>query len=160
MRITMGAIGRQRRGPLEDMFNHYADLIKSAGSGVGVTNFRLIEVDNRKSPPGSKGCDWEANKILKAVPEAATLVALDEKGRSLSSRAFAQDIASKRDQGAQDLVFLIGGPDGHGRAVRECAAYTLSLGPATWPHLLVRVMLAEQIYRALSILGGHPYHRD
>ncbi len=160
MRITMGVIGRQRGGPLRDLFTHYEDRIRFTGPTIGVTSFALTEIDDRKAPPGAKGRDWQANKVLQAVPETATLIALDEKGRALTSRAFAQNIANKRDRGVQDLVFLIGGPDGHGQAVHDRTPLMLSLGPATWPHLLVRVMLAEQIYRALSILTGHPYHRD
>ncbi len=160
MRIILGAIGRQKRGPLEGLFNHYTDLIRSAGLSVGVTSFTLIQIDDRKSPPGAKGRDWQAHKLVQAAPKTATLIALDEKGRAMSSRSFAENIADKRDQGVQDLMFLIGGPDGHGRAVRDGAAETISLGPATWPHLLIRVMMAEQIYRAVSILSGHPYHRE
>jgi 23S rRNA (pseudouridine1915-N3)-methyltransferase len=99
---------------------------------------------------------------MAALPAKAgglVVVALDERGKALASEAFARRIAGWRDGGAQDLAFLIGGADGHAPAVRERADFLLSLGPMTWPHLMVRAMLAEQLYRAQQILAGHPYHR-
>jgi len=159
MHITVAAIGRQRGGPQAALFHRYADLIRSTGPATGVTRFSFVEIDERKGPRGPRGRAWQADHLLRAVPESAMMLALDERGRAFTSRAFAEEIGRRRDEG-QHLAFLIGGPEGHGQAVLERAALTLSLGPATWPHLLVRVMLAEQIYRALSILSGHPYHRD
>lgn len=101
----------------------------------------------------------EAELLLKATPERAVLIALDERGRAFSSEAFAQRVGAIRDSGAGDLAFLIGGADGLADAVRERAELLLSFGAMTWPHLLVRAMLAEQLYRASAILAGHPYHR-
>ncbi|MEE8272998.1 MAG: 23S rRNA (pseudouridine(1915)-N(3))-methyltransferase RlmH, partial [Alphaproteobacteria bacterium] len=102
----------------------------------------------------------EADLLLGAVPSGATVVALDEAGRDLSSGEFAVRLAGWRDGGVRDVAFLIGGADGHGEAVRGRADLTLAFGRATWPHLMVRAMLAEQVYRAQTILDGHPYHRD
>ena len=102
----------------------------------------------------------EAELILEALPPAATLVVLDERGAAWSSREFADRLAAWRDRGIPDLAFAIGGAEGLGAAVLDRATATLSLGPMTWPHLLVRGMLLEQLYRAQQILAGHPYHRD
>ena len=102
----------------------------------------------------------EAELILAAVPAGARLVALDERGEAWSSRDLAERLASWRDQGTATLAFAIGGAEGLGRAVVERADAVLSLGAMTWPHLLVRGMLLEQLYRAQQILAGHPYHRD
>ena len=101
----------------------------------------------------------EADLLLAAVPNAAMIVALDERGASLSSERFAERLGQWRDQGVGDVAFLIGGADGHGEAVGKRADLMLALGPMTWPHLMVRAMIAEQIYRAQQILAGHPYHR-
>jgi 23S rRNA (pseudouridine1915-N3)-methyltransferase len=102
----------------------------------------------------------EAQLILEALPAGARLVALDERGALWSSRAFSERLAAWRDQGTAELAFAIGGADGLGAAVLDRAEATLSLGPMTWPHLLVRGMLLEQLYRSQQILAGHPYHRD
>jgi 23S rRNA (pseudouridine1915-N3)-methyltransferase len=102
----------------------------------------------------------EAQLILAALPEGARLVALDERGALWSSRMLSERLAAWRDRGAAELAFAIGGADGLGAAVLDHAEATLSLGPMTWPHLLVRGMLLEQLYRAQQILAGHPYHRD
>ena len=102
----------------------------------------------------------EFEKLLAAVPEGAVLVTLDEKGKALSSREFALKLGAWRDDGIADLALLVGGADGLDKSIREKAALVLSLGLMTWPHLLVHGMLAKQLYRAQSILTGHPYHRE
>ena len=101
----------------------------------------------------------EAELIL-AAAEGAHLIACDERGKTYSSRAFADHIAKLRDQGERRLVFAIGGADGLDASVRQAASSTLAFGPQTWPHALARAMLAEQLYRAVTILAGSPYHRD
>jgi 23S rRNA (pseudouridine1915-N3)-methyltransferase len=101
----------------------------------------------------------EAAKLARRLPAPSHRIALDEGGRALSSEAFASHLARLRDRGCRDLVFLIGGPDGLAPGLKESAQERLAFGPQTWPHLMVRAMLAEQIYRALAILSGHPYHR-
>jgi 23S rRNA (pseudouridine1915-N3)-methyltransferase len=98
--------------------------------------------------------------LLARVPDRAVVIALDERGTALTSAAFAQKITKWRDSGASGLAFLIGGADGHPDSLRQRADFLLSLGPMTWPHLLVRGMLLEQLYRAQQILAGHPYHRE
>jgi 23S rRNA (pseudouridine1915-N3)-methyltransferase len=120
----------------------------------------IVEVDERRRLPTTLLKAREAELILGALPLSAPLVALDERGDCWSSRALADRIGAWRDRGVPELVFAIGGADGLGSAVLDRAEVILSLGPMTWPHLLVRGMLLEQLYRAQQILAGHPYHRD
>ncbi|SDZ74465.1 23S rRNA (pseudouridine1915-N3)-methyltransferase [Rubrimonas cliftonensis] len=132
----------------------YMDRFDAAGRALALGPARMVEVEDRRG----RGVDAEADLLLAAAPEGP-LVALDERGRQLDSPALARLMAAWRDDGARDVAFAIGGADGHGEAVRERAALTLSFGPMVWPHMLARVMLAEQLYRAATILGGGPYHR-
>lgn len=118
------------------------------------------EVDAKGRLEGAALQRAEGKRILALVPAGAQLVALDERGKALSSRAFAELMADWQDRGLADVAFAIGGADGLSEEVRARADHLIAFGPATWPHLLVRVMLAEQLYRAASILAGHPYHRD
>ncbi|HJU17705.1 MAG TPA: 23S rRNA (pseudouridine(1915)-N(3))-methyltransferase RlmH [Stellaceae bacterium] len=148
----MLAIGRLRRGPLKDLAADYAGRIAPP---VAIVE---LEASGRLPPPAAKA--REAELILAALPAGARLVALDERGASWSSRAFADRIAAWRDQGLPELAFAIGGADGLGAMVLDRAETVLSLGAMTWPHLLARIMLLEQLYRAQQILAGHPYHRD
>ena len=120
----------------------------------------VIELEEKKKLPPAQLQAREAELILAALPSGARLVALDERGQSWSSRDLAERLAGWRDQGIATLAFAIGGADGLGRAVIEAADAVVSLGAMTWPHLLVRGMLLEQLYRAQQILAGHPYHRD
>jgi 23S rRNA (pseudouridine1915-N3)-methyltransferase len=120
----------------------------------------IVELDVKQRLPPTVMKTREAELMLTALPSGATLVALDEHGGTWSSREFAERIAGWRDRGVSDLAFAIGGAEGLGGAVLNRASATLSLGPMTWPHLLVRGMLLEQLYRAQQILAGHPYHRD
>jgi 23S rRNA (pseudouridine1915-N3)-methyltransferase len=103
--------------------------------------------------------DQEAERLSRRIPEGAHLIVMDERAHALGSEAFAKFLGKRRDSGARDLAFIIGGPDGLSPSLRQAADEQLSLGPQTWPHLLVRAMLAEQIFRACTILSGHPYHR-
>ncbi len=151
MRLWLAAVGRARPGPARDLFDEYAGRL-----GWPLT---LREVEVRRRLPPDELKRQEAGLLLAAVPAGSVVVALDERGKALSSEAFAARLGAWRDQGAGDVAFLIGGADGHGDAVRARADLLLALGPMTWPHMLVRGMLAEQIYRAQQILAGHPYHR-
>lgn len=119
----------------------------------------LREVEERRKLPVDQHKAAEAALLLAEIPKGATVVALDARGKSLSSEDFAIRLGRWRDDSVGDLAFVIGGADGLDRGILERAAFTLSLGSMTWPHLLARAMLAEQIYRAQSILIGHPYHR-
>lgn len=146
------AIGKQRRGPLGELQALYAGRLNPPPA--------IIELEEKRKLPPVQLQAREAELILAAVPAGARLVALDEKGAGWSSREFAERLATWRDQGIATLAFAIGGADGLGSAVIERADSVVSLGAMTWPHLLVRGMLLEQLYRAQQILAGHPYHRD
>lgn len=152
MRFLILAVGRARAGPERALFDHYA------GRLGGVLDLR--EVEEKRALPAARRREREAELLLAAVPDRAVVIAMDETGRSLDSRKLAQRIGQWRDDGVAQICFLVGGADGHGKAVIERADLVLSLGALTWPHMLVRGMLAEQLYRAQSILAGHPYHRD
>ncbi|MGK9168213.1 23S rRNA (pseudouridine(1915)-N(3))-methyltransferase RlmH [Inquilinus limosus] len=151
MRLTIAAVGRARPGPLRDLFDDYA--------GRSAWPLTLREVEARKGLSGPALKREEAALLLAAVPAGAAVVALDERGRDLDSEGFARLLGRWRDEGRGDLAFLIGGADGHDDAVRDRADLLLCFGRLTWPHMLARAMLAEQIYRAQTILSGHPYHR-
>jgi 23S rRNA (pseudouridine1915-N3)-methyltransferase len=159
MRLTIAAIGRLKAGPERDLAARYVDRVSKAGKGLGLT-LAVREFAESRATTAELRRDQEAALILGAVPAGAALVALDEKGKSVDSRAFAGLIDSQRDKGTADLVFAIGGADGLGEAVLGKAAARIAFGALTWPHQLVRVLLAEQLYRAVTILSGHPYHRD
>lgn len=154
MKIGIIAIGKPGRGPEATLADDYARRAGLAGRALGLGPVELIDLDVRKS-----GMAAEAEPIL-AASEGAHLIACDERGRAYGSRAFADMIAGLRDQGERRLVFAIGGADGLDPSVRKAARSSLAFGPQTWPHALARVMLAEQVYRAVTILAGSPYHRD
>ena len=154
MKLGVVAIGRPGRGPEAALAEDYARRAPLAGRALGLGPLDLIDLEPKTSSKAP-----EAELILTAA-EGAHLIACDERGRTYSSRAFAEHIARLRDQGERRLVFAIGGADGLDDSVRATAASTLAFGPQTWPHALARAMLAEQLYRAVTILAGSPYHRD
>ncbi len=120
----------------------------------------LKEVEERRPLPPEALKQQEGELLLAALPRGARIIALDERGKTMSSRDFAELLGRWQDEGVQDLAFLVGGADGLSKAARQAADVILSLGRMTWPHMLVRGLLAEQLFRAESILSGHPYHRD
>lgn len=152
MRITLAAVGRDKSGPTRDLYQHYVKRLNWA--------FSLREVEERKPLPSAQLKLREADLLRDAIPKGSTLIALDERGKNLSSMEFAQMIGQWRDSGIQDLAFVIGGADGLDESLRATAVRSLSFGRMTWPHMMVRALLAEQLYRAQSILAGHPYHRE
>jgi len=149
MRMTIVAVGRAKAGPERDLVQHYLKRMAQP--------LNLKEVEAKAAIDAKRS---EGEKLLAAAPKNAVIVALDERGKDLSSRQLADRIAGWRDDGIRDIAFLIGGADGLDGRVRENADLLLSFGRVTWPHMLMRGMLAEQIYRAQCILAGHPYHRD
>jgi 23S rRNA (pseudouridine1915-N3)-methyltransferase len=151
MRIVIAAVGKFRREPERELYEAFVKRISWP--------ITLKEVEERDPLPAPQRKAREAAKLLAALPDGATVVALDEAGKALSSAGFAKRIEGWRDAGTGDLAFVIGGADGLDASVLERAQLTLSLGPMTWPHMMVRALLAEQLYRAQSILAGHPYHR-
>ena len=149
MRLVVAAVGRGRDDPAQRLFESYRKRLPWP--------LELREV--RAGGGGDSGREREAAALLKGLPGDAYVVALDGTGKMLTSEEFATRLANVRDEGTAVMAFLIGGADGHGAPVLTRADMALSLGPMTWPHLLVRAMLAEQLWRAASILSGHPYHR-
>jgi 23S rRNA (pseudouridine1915-N3)-methyltransferase len=152
MRVTIAAVGRDRSGPARELFDDYCRRCPWP--------IRLHEVAPRTTRPTDRRRAEEAARLSRAVGSDAALIALDESGRNLSSHALATSIETWQRQGRGELAFLIGGPDGLAPALLERADLVLALGRMTWPHRLVRVLVAEQLYRAGTILAGHPYHRE
>ena len=151
MRISVIAVGRARKGPERALYDDFAGRL--------AWPIALVEVEERRPLPAAQKVRSEGELLRARVPKGAVTVALDGRGKALSSEDFAARLGRWRDDGIDEIAFLIGGADGLDGAVIETAALTLSLGAMTWPHLLVRGMLAEQLYRAEQILAGHPYHR-
>ncbi len=159
MRLTVAAAGRLKDGAERELFRRYLERIAPLGAKLGIGGLTVTEVaESRQAKPEARR-SAEAAALLAKLPKGARNVVLDEAGKALTSPGFAHMLERHRDAGTRDLAFLIGGPDGHGPEVEAQAVQTMSLGPMTLPHGLVRVILAEQIYRALTILAGHPYHR-
>ena len=159
MKITVAAIGRMKSGPEADLLDTYVTRARQQGRAAGIVGIPVGDhAESRKSSAASRQAE-EAGMLLESVPDGACIVALDEKGENLSSEQFAALIGRELAAGTTDLAFCIGGPDGHGDAMRTAARHTISLGRMTWPHKLARALLAEQIYRAVTILVNHPYHR-
>ncbi len=155
MKLSLIAVGRLRKGPEAALVADYLTRFERIGRNMGLGPVSVIEVEDKKG--GGKPA--EAALLAKALPEGATLVVLDERGTLLTSPEFATRLAGWRDQGQANLAFLIGGADGLDASLLARADLKLSLGKMVWPHMLARVMLAEQLYRAASILSGAPYHR-
>ncbi len=159
MRITIAAVGRMKAGPERELLDRYVDRAGKQGRALGVTRVEVREIsESRAARPDDRKAE-EAAALLAGLSEATRLIALDEHGRGLTSRAFADDVAACLS-GGRDMAILIGGADGHGAAVLDRADLRLAFGAMTWPHQIVRLLAAEQIYRATTILAGHPYHRD
>jgi 23S rRNA (pseudouridine1915-N3)-methyltransferase len=155
MRLHVCAVGRLRSGPERQLADDYTLRFNRIARPLGLGPLVEHEVEDKKG----SGMAAEAELLARSVPSGALIVALDERGQVLSSPELADRIADWRDAGRQDVAFLIGGADGLAPALRDGADFALSFGRMVWPHMLVRVMLAEQIYRAATILSGSPYHR-
>jgi 23S rRNA (pseudouridine1915-N3)-methyltransferase len=157
MRVTVSAVGRLRAGPEKLLVESYSTRIRQMGPAVGLAPLSLIEVEVKKRLEGAELVEHEAALLRAHCTADARVIALDEHGETWSSQRFAKSLADWRDQGAAETVFVIGGHHGLDPSLRRDAV--VSFGRLTWPHLLVRVMLLEQIFRAITILSGHPYHR-
>ena len=160
MRIVLACVGRLKDGPERTLYDRYASRLDATGRGVALGPLTLIEVAEGKSGDTATRTADEAKRLLGAVGGSAVHVVLDEDGKQLSSADFAKLLGRWRDEGQARAAFFIGGADGHGSALLASATVTLSLGRMTLPHGLARIVLAEQLYRAASILAGHPYHRE
>ncbi len=159
MDINFLAVGRLK-GPEQELCDRYLARIGSMGRSLGIGKCSLDVINEARAGSVSLRKKQESDALLKKITDKSVLVALDENGKSLRSQKFARQIAEFRDRGAPGLVFVLGGPDGHGEGILQRAELTLSLSDMTMPHGLARAVLAEQVYRALTILGNHPYHRD
>ena len=148
-------MGRLRAGPERTLVDDYYTRLDRTGRALGLGPVSELEVEDKKN----LGMAAEAVLLERALPAGALIVSLDERGKVLSSPEFAEHLAGWRDGGRQDVAFVIGGADGIDPALRAKADAAISFGAMVWPHMLVRVMLAEQLYRAASILAGSPYHR-
>jgi 23S rRNA (pseudouridine1915-N3)-methyltransferase len=159
MRIAISAVGKLKDAEERAIVERYAKRLNGAGKSLGLGPVEIHELsESRAADVGERKHD-EATRLLKDVGAGDVVLALDPAGRSFTSEAFAAFIREKRDGGAKSCIFLIGGPDGHGDAALKAASVKFSLGSLTLPHGLARVVLIEQLYRAATILAGHPYHR-
>jgi 23S rRNA (pseudouridine1915-N3)-methyltransferase len=155
VRIHVCAVGRLRAGPEKTLIDDYLTRFDRTGRGLGLGPASVIEVEDKKGG----GMGGEAALLRRALPQGSVICILDERGNVETSPQFARRLSEWRDAGRGDLAFIIGGADGIDPSLRQEADHALSFGKMVWPHMLVRVMLAEQLYRAASILSGGPYHR-
>ena len=159
MRIAIHAVGRMKQGPERELVARYLDRARLSGRPLGLTGFEVVELAESRANNAPTRKSEERTALHDAIGEDAIVVALDERGKLLTSPALADTISRWRGEGHGDLAFVIGGADGLDPMFLQTADLTLSFSPLTWPHQLVRIMLAEQLYRATTILSGHPYHR-
>lgn len=155
MRVSICAVGRLRAGPEHDLIQDYASRFDKTGRGLGLGPLTISEVEDKKNI----GMRAEAELLERVVPKGAKLCILDERGAVMTSPNFANQLGTWRDQGTSDVAFVIGGADGIDPSLRAQADFALSFGKMVWPHMIARMMLCEQLYRAASILAGSPYHR-
>jgi 23S rRNA (pseudouridine1915-N3)-methyltransferase len=160
LRISIHAIGRMKQGPERELVGRYLGRAQAGGKLLGLSGFDVVEgTESRAGSAATRKSD-EAKVLRGGLVAAAVVVALDEGGKGIGSEAFAHLVARWRDDGKPAAAFLIGGADGLDPELLAAADLKLSFSPLTWPHQLVRIMLAEQLYRATTILSGHPYHRE
>lgn len=160
MRLLIAAVGRLKAGPERELLARYLDRANASGKSLALAPLEVIEIPESAAQSAAKRKSDEAKALLAAVPEKAKLIALDERGKNISSEDFANKLARFRDDGAACTVLLTGGADGLDETLRKKAELTIAFGAATFPHQIVRILLAEQIYRSVTILSGHPYHRS
>ncbi|MCT4656752.1 MAG: 23S rRNA (pseudouridine(1915)-N(3))-methyltransferase RlmH [Cohaesibacter sp.] len=160
MKLILAAIGRQKSGPETELLDRYLDRARKAGRSLGFTQIDVIELMESRAKSTEERKTQEAEQLLKALPSSCYIIALDEHGKHLPSPDFAKIIDRERGSGHSAIALVIGGPDGHGPALLKEAKLKLALGAMTWPHQIARMLIAEQLYRAMTILTGHPYHRS
>lgn len=159
MRIMVIAVGRLKQGPERELADRYATRFDDAGRKLGFRGLEVRELPESRARDTATRIAEEAAAIAALMPEKSVLVALDERGESIDSSTFARHLGRWRDESIANAIFVIGGADGLSPELQRKAKLRLAFGKATWPHQLVRVLLLEQIYRAATILAGHPYHR-
>jgi 23S rRNA (pseudouridine1915-N3)-methyltransferase len=159
MRLIVISIGRLKQGPERELAERYRDRFDDIGRKLGFRGLEIHEIPESRARDAATRINEEAAAISALVPDKSVIVALDERGSSVDSATFARHLARWRDESVANNVFIIGGADGLSPDLRRKAKLNIAFGSATWPHQMVRVMLLEQIYRAATILAGHPYHR-
>jgi 23S rRNA (pseudouridine1915-N3)-methyltransferase len=159
MRIIVIAVGRLKQGPERELAERFSKRFEETGRKLGFRGLDVREVAESRARDAAQRIAEEAAAIFPAIPENSVLVTLDERGDNVDSATFAQKLGQWRDQAIANTVFVIGGADGVSPELRAKAKISVAFGAATWPHQMVRVMLLEQLYRAATILAGHPYHR-
>jgi 23S rRNA (pseudouridine1915-N3)-methyltransferase len=160
MRLSIAAVGRLKQGPERELAERYLKRAADIGRKLGLAPVEVVEIRESRQRDAETRMVEEAIALANMIPEKSAIVVLDRRGESLTSDAIAARLRRWQDGGRTTASFLIGGPDGVADSLTDRAALRLAFGAATWPHQLVRIMLLEQIYRALTILSGHPYHRD
>jgi 23S rRNA (pseudouridine1915-N3)-methyltransferase len=159
MRVVIAAVGRLKSGPERDLAERYLKRAAQAGRSLGLTAFDVIEIRESRADDVERRKLEESIAIANVIPERSVTVLMDERGESMSSATFAGHLQAWRSEGKPAAVFVIGGADGLAAGLKEKSNLTIAFGAATWPHQMVRIMLLEQLYRAVTILSGHPYHR-
>ena len=159
MRLVVIAIGRLKQGPERELAERYLKRFDDIGRKLGFHGLEIHEIPENRARDAATRIAEEATAILAAIPAKSVLVALDQLGDNVDSAAFARHLGRWRDESVANTIFVIGGADGLSPELRRMAKFRMAFGSATWPHQMVRVMLLEQVYRAATILAGHPYHR-
>jgi 23S rRNA (pseudouridine1915-N3)-methyltransferase len=159
MRVVIAAVGRLKSGPERDLAERYLKRTAQVGRSLGLASVDVIEIRESRADDTARRMLEESIAIANVIPERAVTVLLDERGQTMPSAAFAGRLQAWRAEDKPAVVFVIGGADGLAPGLKDKANLTLAFGAATWPHQMVRVMLLEQLYRAVTILSGHPYHR-
>jgi 23S rRNA (pseudouridine1915-N3)-methyltransferase len=159
MRIQIAAVGRMKSGPERELAARYQKRAAQAGRSIGLKDFDVVEIRESRADTAERRMLEESIAIANVIPDRAVVVILDERGENMSSASFAGHLKNWREQGKPAVAFVIGGADGLAPSLRDKATIAIGFGAATWPHQLVRVMALEQLYRAVTIISGHPYHR-
>lgn len=159
MRLSLLAIGKMKKGPETDLLERYLDRAEKAGKQLGISSVAMIEHSESRAASVELRKGEEAKLLIGAAKPGAFMIALDEHGKDIGSADLADLVRNNMENAVPEMAFAIGGPDGHGQEILQSANLVLRMGKMTWPHQLARVMLAEQLYRSITILSGHPYHR-
>ena len=160
MRVTIIAVGRLKAGPERELAARFLDRFSKTGDAAGLTFNRIVELPESRASSADARQREDHAALQKKLPPSAILMALDERGSTPDSVTFARQLGQWADAGRRDLCICIGGADGHDPRLLRQADSVISFGRLTWPHQIVRILLAEQLYRAATVLVGHPYHRN
>jgi 23S rRNA (pseudouridine1915-N3)-methyltransferase len=159
VRILIAAVGRMKAGAERELAERYRKRVTQAGRSIALKDFDIVEIRESRADTAERRMLEESIAIANVIPDRAVVIILDERGENISSASFAGHLKTWREQGKPAVAFIIGGADGLAPSLRDKANLAIAFGAATWPHQLVRVMILEQLYRAATIIAGHPYHR-